>query len=225
MVDPTAGRDFFISYTGVNRAWAEWIAVQLETAGYSTVLQSFDFRPGSDFVHQMQAATNTAERTVAVLSPAYFASAFSESEWRVAFAKDPSGELELLVPVRVQPCEPPGLLNTPDITGILPISWLTQRLTSCNSMQPSWDTSMVRVTDGSPGALSRCSGWRPWRRSGDATPQLLRTQREPAPRVTRHLLARPRAWETSSLSARPDRNTRFVWPSRLTAPCSLPIQG
>ena len=32
-------RDFFISYTGVNRPWAEWIAVQLETAGYSTVLQ------------------------------------------------------------------------------------------------------------------------------------------------------------------------------------------
>src|SRR5664279_1786574 len=60
----------------------------------------------------MQAATSTAERTVAVLSPAYFASEFSESEWRVAFAKDPSGELELLVPVRVQACEPPGLLKT-----------------------------------------------------------------------------------------------------------------
>jgi hypothetical protein len=46
-------RDFFISYTGVNRPWAEWIAVQLETAGYSTVLQAWDFRPGSDFFHEM----------------------------------------------------------------------------------------------------------------------------------------------------------------------------
>jgi hypothetical protein len=27
------GRDFFISYTAVNRPWAEWIAVQLEAAG------------------------------------------------------------------------------------------------------------------------------------------------------------------------------------------------
>jgi hypothetical protein len=26
------GRDFFISYTQVNRPWAEWIAVQLEAA-------------------------------------------------------------------------------------------------------------------------------------------------------------------------------------------------
>ena len=34
------GRDFFISYTAVNRPWAEWIAVQLEAAGYTTVLQA-----------------------------------------------------------------------------------------------------------------------------------------------------------------------------------------
>jgi hypothetical protein len=30
MVTQGPGRDFFISYTGVNRRWAEWIAVQLE---------------------------------------------------------------------------------------------------------------------------------------------------------------------------------------------------
>jgi tetratricopeptide (TPR) repeat protein len=104
------GRDFFISYTAVNRPWAEWIAVQLEAAGYTTLLQAWDFRPGSDFVHQMQQATTSAGRTIAVLSPAYFGSAFGEGEWRAAFHKDPTGELGLLVPVRVQECQPPGLL-------------------------------------------------------------------------------------------------------------------
>jgi tetratricopeptide (TPR) repeat protein len=104
------GWDFFISYAAVNRPWAEWIAVQLEAAGHSTVLQAWDFRPGSDFLHQMQQATSTARRTIAVLSPAYFASTFGEAEWRAAFVKDPTGEQGLLVPVRVQPCEPPGLL-------------------------------------------------------------------------------------------------------------------
>jgi hypothetical protein len=68
----SGGRDFFISYTAANQAWAEWIAVQLEVAGYTTVLQAWDFRPGSDFLHQMQQATTTAGRTIAVLSPAYF---------------------------------------------------------------------------------------------------------------------------------------------------------
>jgi hypothetical protein len=109
-VGDSGGQDFFISYTGVNRSWAEWIAVQLEAAGYTTVLQAWDFRPGQDFIHEMQQATTTAGRTVAVLSPAYFGSAFSEAEWRAAFAKDPTGELGLLVPVRVQECAPPGLL-------------------------------------------------------------------------------------------------------------------
>ena len=105
-----AVRDFFISYAGVNRPWAEWIAVELERAGYSTVLQAWDFRPGTDFMHKMQEATTSAKRTIAVLSPAYFGSDFSEAEWRSAFVKDPTGELGLLLPVRVQPCEPPGLL-------------------------------------------------------------------------------------------------------------------
>lgn len=90
------GRDFFISYTQVNRPWAEWIAVQLEAAGYTTVLQAWDFRPGSDFLYQVQQATSSAGRTVAVLSPAYFGSAFSEAEWRAAFHKDPTGEQGLL---------------------------------------------------------------------------------------------------------------------------------
>jgi hypothetical protein len=56
------GRDFFISYTQVNRPWAEWIAVQLEAAGYTTVLQAWDFRPGGDFLHQMQQATTSVSR-------------------------------------------------------------------------------------------------------------------------------------------------------------------
>jgi tetratricopeptide (TPR) repeat protein len=105
-----SGRDFFISYTAVNRSWAEWIAVQLEAAGYTTLLQAWDFRPGSDFLHEMQQATATAGRTIAVLSPAYFGSQFGEAEWRAAFVKDPTGERGLLVPVRVQQCQPPGLL-------------------------------------------------------------------------------------------------------------------
>src|SRR5215218_5816863 len=109
-VADSQGRDFLISYTQVNRPWAEWIAVQLEAAGYTTLLQAWDFRPGQDFLHQMQQATTTAGRTIAVLSPAYFGSEFGEAEWRAAFHKDPTGERGLLVPVRVQECQPSGLL-------------------------------------------------------------------------------------------------------------------
>lgn len=90
----------------------EWIAVELERAGYTTIIQSFDFRPGTDFAHQMQRAPAVTGRTIAVLSQAYFASKFGEAEWRTAFAKDPSGEQGLLIPARIEPCEPPGMLAT-----------------------------------------------------------------------------------------------------------------
>ena len=113
--------DFFVSYTSVDEPWAKWLAVQLEKAGYTTVLQAFDFRPGQDFVRAMQDAAASAERTIAVLTPAYTDSKFGQSEWGVAFAKDPTGELRLLIPIRVKPGPVPELLRTRifiDVVGV-----------------------------------------------------------------------------------------------------------
>jgi tetratricopeptide (TPR) repeat protein len=108
----TTGQDFFVSYTHADRAWAEWIGWQLETAGYTTVLQAWDFAAGSDWAHEMQRATSSARRTIAVLSSAYLRSAYGEAEWRVAFARDPTGTEGRLLPVRVEEVEPPGVLRT-----------------------------------------------------------------------------------------------------------------
>lgn len=104
--------DFFVSYTNADRAWAEWIAWQLEAEGYQVVVQAWDFTPGHDWVHEMQRATATAKRVVAVLSVAYLESSHGEAEWRAFYADDPSGKRALLLPVRVDPVEPPGLLKT-----------------------------------------------------------------------------------------------------------------
>jgi hypothetical protein len=78
--------DFFVSYTSTDRAWAEWIAWQLEAEGYTVVVQAWDFRAGRDFVQQMHQVVEEAERTIAVLSPAYLDSAFGGAEWRAVFA-------------------------------------------------------------------------------------------------------------------------------------------
>nr|MDT0667937.1 toll/interleukin-1 receptor domain-containing protein [Micromonospora sp. DSM 115978] len=63
--------DFFVSYTGADEAWAEWVAWQLEDAGYRVLMQAWDFGPGSHFVAEMHSAVQRAARTVAVLSNAY----------------------------------------------------------------------------------------------------------------------------------------------------------
>jgi hypothetical protein len=82
----------------------------LEEAGYTTIIQAWDFRPGGNFVADMQRATTQAERTIAVFSPDYLASRFTLPEWNAAFAQDPTGAQSLLLPVRVRECEPKGLL-------------------------------------------------------------------------------------------------------------------
>jgi hypothetical protein len=102
--------DFFVSYTRADQSWAEWIAYQLEDAGYDTMIQAWDFRPGSNFVLDMQRAATESERVIAVLSPSYLMARYTQPEWSVAFARDPTGVHGTLLPVRVQECNLDGLL-------------------------------------------------------------------------------------------------------------------
>ena len=92
MIEGERHTDFFISYTSADRAWAEWIAWQLEAEGYTTVIQAWDFGPGSNFVLEMDTAAKAARRAIAVLSPDYFHSGFASSEWAARFRQDPRGE-------------------------------------------------------------------------------------------------------------------------------------
>ena len=116
---PSETRDFFISYNQADRRWAEWIAWQLEAAGYTTRIQAWDFRPGSNFVAEMDDALRTTRRTIAVLSPDYLVSAFAEAEWTATVARDPRGAR--LLPLRVADCRPDGLLGSTiyvDLVGV-----------------------------------------------------------------------------------------------------------
>jgi hypothetical protein len=103
-------KDFFVSYTKADKKWAEWIAWQLEHAGYTCVLQKWDFLPGGNFVLDMQNAATRTRRTIAVLSPAYLSALYTQAEWAAAFTQDPTSEDGKLLPIRVQECRPPGIL-------------------------------------------------------------------------------------------------------------------
>ena len=102
-------KDFFISYTGADRAWAEWIADTLERAGYSTVLQEWDFGPGENFIHRMNQALGESRRVLAVMSPAYFYSEYARDEWTAALVRD-RGQVDRLLLVQVIRSQPPPLL-------------------------------------------------------------------------------------------------------------------
>ena len=104
-------KDFFISYNKADEGWAEWIAWQKEEESYTTVVQAWDFRPGSNFVLEMQKAAAETERTIAALSPDYLASGMTQPEWAARFVEDSTGDERKLVPVRVRECELKGLLK------------------------------------------------------------------------------------------------------------------
>ncbi len=101
---------FFISYTKSDQVWAEWISWQLEKAGHSTIVQSWDFEPGANFVMEMQNASKNSDATIAVLSKDYLEKTFPSSEWAAAFVQDPSGIGKKLIPVRISDVKPNGLL-------------------------------------------------------------------------------------------------------------------
>ncbi len=104
--------DYFISYTAADARWAEWIAWVLEgKKKCTTLLQAWDFVPGSNFVLEMQRAASSTSRTIAVLSPDYLRSAYAKPEWAAAFAQDPEGMKRKLGPVMVRDCTPDGLLK------------------------------------------------------------------------------------------------------------------
>jgi len=107
----TERRDFFISYTAKDKEFAEWIAWQIEKAGYSAMIQAWDFRPGGHFVVDMQNAAANCSRTIAVFSQNYMKSLYAQAEWAAAFAQDPTGEKNILIPVRIEECELKGILK------------------------------------------------------------------------------------------------------------------
>jgi TIR domain len=80
-MDSPTKKDFFVSYNRHDQAIAEWIAGVLEAEGYSTVIQAWDFRPGGNFVLDMHQAAANTKRTIAVLSPNYLRSEFTQPEW------------------------------------------------------------------------------------------------------------------------------------------------
>ena len=105
-------RDFFVSYTAADTAWAEWLAWQLEENGYRVTIQAWDFAAGSNWVQDMDRGLAEAERMIAVLSPAYLRSEPAKAEWSAAFAEDPLGTARRLIPVRIQDCDLAPLAKT-----------------------------------------------------------------------------------------------------------------
>ncbi|MER5466929.1 FxSxx-COOH system tetratricopeptide repeat protein [Streptomyces sp. NPDC002668] len=110
------GERLFISHAGADRAWAEWVAWQLQDAGYEIELDVWHSRAGDNFVLRMNEALERG-RMVALLSEAYFDTArFTTEEWTAVLAAR-----DKWVPVRVEDAPVPRIVKpllTPELFGL-----------------------------------------------------------------------------------------------------------
>ncbi|MFI6497673.1 TIR domain-containing protein [Nonomuraea typhae] len=104
--------DIFVSYSPADTAWATWIAWELEAAGYRTMIQAWDFVPGTNFIDFMDRGVSEAQLVVAVLSKNYLGSRYGRLEWQAALRADPDNPSNKLVTIRLEDVPLEGLLST-----------------------------------------------------------------------------------------------------------------
>ena len=104
--------DIFVSYSPADERWASWIAWELEAAGYRTMIQAWDFVPGTQFIEFMDRGVSEAALVMAVLSRNYLRSRWGRMEWQAALRADPENPSNKLVTIRLEDCPLEGLLST-----------------------------------------------------------------------------------------------------------------
>ena len=109
--------DLFLSYSPADEKWAAWIGWQLEAAGFRTLVQAWDFVPGSTLVDFTEHGVRSSALTVAILSPTYLTSRRTLAARQVALRTG----ADRLVTIRVEECSldglPTGLAHL-DLAGI-----------------------------------------------------------------------------------------------------------
>jgi tetratricopeptide (TPR) repeat protein len=102
--------DFWISHSGKDQKWGEWVAWQLDQDGYRVLLDVWDFRPGASFVERMSHAVSRSDRLLLVLSSSYREATYVQPEWANFFRRDPVAHRNTIIPVRVEDVEAPPII-------------------------------------------------------------------------------------------------------------------
>jgi hypothetical protein len=103
-------RDFFILRSSANAAFASWIGKLIVAQGKTYIDQSEHFGD-EDFMNAMHKTFLSGARVVALYSQPYLDSKYCVREATEALKGDPANEQQRLIPLRIEPCAPVGMLN------------------------------------------------------------------------------------------------------------------
>jgi cellulose biosynthesis protein BcsQ len=150
--------DFWLSYAGRDRDWADWIAWQLVNAGYSVELDAWDGTAGRSPAALTAEALGRADRMLMLFSAAYF------QQWALASPDGPAGpDQGRLVALRVEPANagqvPPGLQSVAchDVFG-LPEEEAQRSLLAAVTASGRPGTRSAFPGRGTPGGLNQLGG-------------------------------------------------------------------
>jgi hypothetical protein len=105
--------DAFISHSDADRDWvATGLVRPLKEAGIRVLYHLEDLGLGLNVVDAYERAVQRSRMTIAVLTPDWLASAWSQMASLFAAYLDPMGENCRLVPLKLKPCEPPTGIRT-----------------------------------------------------------------------------------------------------------------
>jgi CheY-like chemotaxis protein len=105
---PDPRYDAFVSYSRADRDWVHRVLVPgLEAGGLRLCLDSRDFVPGAFSLTEMERCVRESRRMLLVLTPAYLRSEWTRFEAALAQTLDPDAGQRRLLPILLEPCEPP----------------------------------------------------------------------------------------------------------------------
>jgi len=104
----------FISHASRDKQWAEWLGERLVKHGFRIWTDATSVPTGESFIAELNRTIEKSDVVLALLSPAYFQSAWCQQETAAAaVSKVP------IIPALVEPCEVQGFLryyNWADLT-------------------------------------------------------------------------------------------------------------
>lgn len=97
----SATADVLVSYSAVDRMWADWVSGELTDAGLRVTMREVDFRADLPTGADLTTGAHAATRVVVLLSQDYVQSPNAVELWKQAAERELPGGTPLLVPIRL----------------------------------------------------------------------------------------------------------------------------